>query len=650
MPSAARSRAPRLVALATSAVLGTAALAALPTQIATAAPVAVRADVSPTTLPGGLDLTDASIEELQAGLTAGDFTSVELTEAYLARIAAIDRDGPGLNAIRALSQTALDQAAAADAVRAAGDAEGPLFGVPLLLKDNIDVAGMPTTAGSVALADSIPATDAPLTASLREAGAIILGKTNLTEFANFTTSGMPSGYSSLGGQVLNAYDLSQTPSGSSAGSGVAGSTSMAAGTVGTETSGSILSPANANSLVGIKPTVGLISRTGVIPISATQDTAGPMTRSVYDAAAVLTGLTTGADPEDPATADRADEFDDVDYTASVDDTALEGVRLGVISSNNEVYNTALGVLEDQGAILVPVSSPVNTTQPSILTWEFKRDLNAYLDRLPDDAPMTTLADVIAFNDANPAMALKFGQSLLTASEAVDLDDPAQMAAYTTARDQGLADTQGSIDGVLESNEVEAIVSNAGTTGVGARAGYPSITVPAGYAGANRRPSPITFLGTAYSEQALIGFASDYEAAADVRRSPQQINPTAFACTPLAPEGVVCDEPEEPVEPTPPTPPARSATVAALVRNPVVLGQSGVVKVKVAAGSMVPGGRVVVTTGDGRLGAGTLDGTGAARITLKQQRVGRKPLVVRYLGTPTVRPSQDRLSIRVVRSR
>ncbi|PJJ61676.1 amidase family protein [Compostimonas suwonensis] len=479
--------------------------------------------------PFPLDLSVAGIQEVQAGLAAGTFSSVELTRAYIERINALSVNGPHLNAVRAVNPQALVEAAALDAERAAGTVRGPLHGIPVLLKDNIDVEGIPTTAGSVALANSFPAADAPVTATLEEAGAVIIGKTNLTEFANYTTSGMPGGYSSLGGQVLNPYDASQTPSGSSAGSGSAGAAALATVTVGTETSGSILSPSRANSLVGVKPTVGLVSRTGIIPISATQDTAGPMTRSVYDAAALLSGMV-GIDPEDPAT--TANPSVGVDFTAGLSETALAGTRLGFVASNNdEVYTAALATLEAQGATLVPVTVG-NTSAQNILSLEFERDLNAYLSRLPADAPMKTLSDIIAYYDAHANAALKFGQTLLTASEAVDLNDPATLASYEAARDLGLAETRAAIDTVLTTNDLDAIVSNSGTTGVGARAGYPSVSVPSGYLAANQRPSAVVFLGTAWSEASLLALAYDFEQAADAWRSPFDVNPSLFRCTEL----------------------------------------------------------------------------------------------------------------------
>jgi amidase len=471
-----------------------------------------------------LSLATAGIREVQDGLTGGLFTSVEIVAAYLERIDELSVRGPHLNAVRSINPAVLRDAAAMDAERAAGTVRGPLHGVPVLIKDNIDVAGMPTTAGSVALADSVPGSDAFVTLSLRAAGAVILGKTNLTEFANFTTRGMPSGYSSLGGQVLNPYDASITPSGSSAGSGAAGAAGLAAATVGTETFGSILSPSRATSLVGVKPTVGLVSRTGIVPIASSQDTAGPMTRSVYDAAVMLTAMA-GEDPDDPATEAEPSAGDD--YVTALDRNALRGARLGVVEdADDPVYQAALASLRDRGAELVPVTVG-DTTAPGILVREFRRDLDRYLSRLPDGAPITSLADLIAYNAAHADTALKFGQALLAESQEVDLADPAQLAEYEADRDRGIAEARGAIDTVLRDNELDAIVSNSATTGVGARSGYPSVIVPSGYGPRDRRPSGIVFLGTAWSEASLLGLAYDFEQATAAWRSPEEINPSLF---------------------------------------------------------------------------------------------------------------------------
>lgn len=491
-----------------------------PASVADMTAASTPGDASPTTLPGGLALATASIRDLQIGLEAGDFTSVDLVAAYLARIEAVDRHGPRLGAVRVLAEDALARAQECDEARAAGSDAGPLLGIPVLVKDNIDVAGLPTTAGSMAMAHCFPGADAPLVTSLRAAGAVILGKTNLTEMANFMTWGMPSGYSSLGGQVLNPYDLSQTPSGSSAGAAAACAAALAAATVGTETSGSILSPAGACSVVGIKPTVGLIDREGVVPIAASQDTPGPMARTVYDAAALLSALCTGASHA-------------VDYVAGLSTSALRGTRLGYVSSTDETYAVALQVLRNRGATLIEVAAPLESEQPEILASEFRRDLDAYLAGLPHDAPVHSLAEIIAHNLEHPGRTLKFGQTLLTDSQAVDLSDPVTLAAYETARDTGQAESRQHIDDVLNDQDVEAIVSNGETTAIGARAGYPTLTLPAGYDPSNRRPVPIMFLGTAWSEQRLIALASDYEVAAGVWRSPEEINPTVHAGTPLA---------------------------------------------------------------------------------------------------------------------
>lgn len=510
-PRQHRRRAVRFLA---AACIATAALVAAPAM----------AGAVPKYSVGSLDLATAGVPEVAAGLESGQFTSVDLVRAYLDRIEKLSIDGPHLNAVRSINPHVFEDAAALDAERKKGKVRGPLHGVPVIIKDNIDAVGMPTTAGSIALKDSYPDSDAPLVAELKAAGAIILGKANLSEFANFITNGMPSGYSSLGGQVLNPYDASQTPSGSSSGSGVAAATGLATLTIGTETSGSILSPSQANSVVGVKPTVGLVSRTGVVPISASQDTAGPMVKTVYDAAALLSAMSS-IDPEDAAT--KTNPLADTDFTESLSDTALEGARIGFVQNTNTLYTAALDVLRAQGAVLVPVTVG-NTNAPSILTREFKRDMNAYLDRLPDDAPMQSFDDIRQYNIDHPE-GQKFGQTNFDQGALVDLSDPAQNAAYVAARDQGIAETRAAIDTVLQANDLDAIVSASGTTGVGARAGYPSVSVPAGYAVPSLRPSSIVFLGTAWTEPELLALAFDYEQASHLRQSPEVLNPSLFRC-------------------------------------------------------------------------------------------------------------------------
>lgn len=479
-----------------------------------------------------IDLETVTVARLLRLLDDGHVTSIDLVRACADRIAALDTR---LGAIRALNPAAADEALAADEARARGERDRPLLGVPVLIKDNIDVAGMPTTAGSVALAASCPAGDAFLVAGLRAAGAVVLGKTNLTEFANFLADGMPSGYSSLGGQVLNPYDTSQSPSGSSSGSAVAAAVGYAPLTVGTETSGSILSPSAANSVVGIKPTVGLVGRTGVVPIAASQDTVGPMTRTVADAARLLTALT-GVDGEDAATA--ANPLADHDFTRDFRADALRGARIGVVrdqippdtTDERALWDAAVAVLREQGATLVEVDLDTDEGFDStVLNYEFKRDLNAYFARLPSGAPVRTLAEVIAYNEAHAAVALKFGQARALAAQAMDLSPgSADTVRHDADRARDLADSRDRLDGVMAEHDVSALLfAGVGSASIGAKAGYPSVSVPAGYRAANRRPFAIALLGTAWSEPALIGYAHAFEQAADVRRPPSVINPTLF---------------------------------------------------------------------------------------------------------------------------
>ena len=373
------------VALAVSlAIAGCISSAATPDAIEAAS---VTTDGDCLRMLAGVDLQTATIADLQDALDAGTITSVELVDAYLARIDAYDHAGPLLNSIQLTDPDVRAKAAALDAERAAGNVRGPLHGIPILLKDNVDTSDMPTTAGSIALAENVPRADSFLTAKLRESGAIILGKAQLSEFAHWRGLTIPSGWSSLGGQVVNAY-TGGDPSGSSSGSGVAASMAFASATIGTETSGSILSPSNANSVVGVKPTTGLISRTGIIPIAASFDTAGPMTRHVLDAALVL-GAVAGPDPADPRTAESAANMPpNGDYTAFLSTDALQGVRLGYKASGNQLFNRALEDLEALGAELVPIETndaeEVSLTEIPLLFNEFKFGLNVYLAKFAAD--------------------------------------------------------------------------------------------------------------------------------------------------------------------------------------------------------------------------------------------------------------------------
>ncbi|MBD1833208.1 amidase [Cyanobacteria bacterium FACHB-472] len=494
-------------------------------------------------------LQEATIPEINQAFDSGRLTSEQLVQLYLNRIEAYDVNGPKLNSIITINPDALKTAAALDLERQTTGARSPLHGIPVLLKDNIDTFDLPTTAGSVALKGSIPPNDAFITQQLRDAGAIILGKASLTEYANFLTNGMPAGYSSLNGYTFNPYNpvplpggdgrAILSPGGSSAGSAAAVAANLVTVAIGTETSGSILSPGNQNSVVGIKPTVGLVSRDGIIPIAASQDTAGPFGRTVTDAA-ILLGALTGVDSNDPATLTSAGKFYS-DYTPFLKADALKGARIGVpkdfywdslSDEEKTIAEEAIAIMESMGAEIIDANistaRELSTFSSSVLTYEFKRDLNAYLASLGADAPVKTLADVIAFNEANAEIALKYGQTRALASEAIDLSPASDdTIKYLSDRvtDLRLAKEQG-LDLLIDTYDLDAVLFT-GTRGasIGAKAGYPTIIVPAGYQ-ANLAPFGISFLGKAYTEPTLLGLAYAYEQASLVRRPPTSTPPLA----------------------------------------------------------------------------------------------------------------------------
>jgi len=481
---------------------------------------------------GGVNLQTATILEIQEALADGRLTSHQLVQRYLDRItffddADLDGEGQTLNSIRELNAQALAEADRLDAERAAGDVRGPLHGIPVLLKDNIGTVDMPTTAGSIALEGSIPTTDSFLTAELRAAGAIILGKTNLSEFANWVHLGMPNGYSSLGGQVVAPYTLGD-PSGSSSGSGVATAMALSTAAVGTETSGSIISPSFTNSVVGLKPTRGLISRAGIIPLAESFDTAGPMTRTVTDAAVMLGGMV-GVDPLDPATADSESHLPPGhDYTPLLRTGGLLGARLGYDTSNRPsgssgaVWDQAIADLTAAGAEIVPIdgldnASLVGLAEIAAIPNEFKAGLNAYLASQPVPASgVRTLTDIIAFNKLHPDK-VKYGQNLLEASDATPGNSTAGIPNAQASRQSARA----AIDSTFLRYDLDAVLSpNSTYVNVGAAAGYPTLTVPAGYTGNGRTPLSLSFLGTAWDEPELLRFGYDYE-----QRSLRRVPPT-----------------------------------------------------------------------------------------------------------------------------
>ena len=518
-----------------------------------AAAVAATAGAAPTT-PSTANppphspsdpLEELSLADIGAAFTDGRLTSQQLTQSYLARIERLDRHGPNLRAVIETNPRALEIAAGLDAERRSRGSRGPLHGVPILIKDNVETSDhMMSTAGSLALQGWYAPKDAPLVERLRAAGAVILGKANLSEWANFRSTHSLSGWSGRGGQCRNPYATDRTSSGSSSGSAVGVSANLCAIAVGTETDGSIVSPASINGIVGLKPTVGLISRRGIAPISHSQDTAGPLTRSVRDAAVML-GIMSGLDAADTASAAVGDRFE-TDYVRYVDPNGLNGARVGIarkfFADNaplNRFLDTCIETLKGAGAVIVdPADLPMHGStagpEQEVLLYEFKADLNAYLRRLPPTFPVRSLAALIRFNESHKDAEMPlFDQELLVQAEAKGaLTDK----AYREARAACLKATRSNgIDAVLAEHKLDAMVTitsgpawlidpvngdsdSGGCSSPAAIAGYPHITVPAGlYRGL---PLGLSFFGAAFSEPKLIKLGSGFEAAAHGRTPPR----------------------------------------------------------------------------------------------------------------------------------
>ncbi|TFB14294.1 amidase [Filobacillus milosensis] len=463
-------------------------------------------------------------------MARGELTSRDLVLAYLDRIAQLDHDGPLLNSIAEVNPDALFIAEALDQERKEKGARGPLHGIPIVLKDNIDTGDkMHTTAGSLALRDHVADKDSFVAKQLREAGAVILGKANLTEWANFMTEGMPNGYSSRGGQVLNPYGPGKLDTGgSSSGPGSAVAANLASVSIGTETSGSILSPASQHSLVGIKPTVGTVSRSGIIPISHTQDTAGPLAKTVVDAVHVFQAII-GKDEDDAATG-KARHFFRQDLSRHLIKDGLKGKRIGIAreayfesvdEEKRELLNEAIKVLEAQGAEIMDVTIPTTKHEwgLGVMIHEFKNSLNAYLKTVSNDVPVRSIKDVINFHNDHEEDTLKYGQKWFLEAEKTSglLTDNDYLKELLD--DQRLSKEEG-IDYTLNQHNIDAIVfpNNIGA-GIPAKAGYPSITVPAGLT-EKGEPVGITFTGTAFSEPTLIEIAYAYEQASSMRVAPK----------------------------------------------------------------------------------------------------------------------------------
>lgn len=472
-------------------------------------------------------IEETTIKQFQEMMRSGQLTSRDLAKAYIHRIALYDRGGPALNSVLELNPEALFIAEALDVDRIRKGPRGPLHGIPILVKDNIDTGDMMhTSAGSLALVDSYAPEDSFVVKKLREAGALILGKANMTEWANFMTDNMPNGYSSRGGQVLNPYGPGvHDVGGSSSGSGAAVAANLASVSIGTETSGSILNPACNNSLVGIKPTVGLVSRRGVIPISHVQDTPGPLARTVEDAA-ILLGAIAGIDEQDVATYSSEGRAYG-DYTQFLDKDGLKGARIGIASSFAErlgdeyrgIFAAAEQALKDAGACLVDVDMPRPQPWQSLsLVYEFKPAINKYLARLSPGVPVHSLKELVEFNESDPDRMLKYGQTVLIQSEQTSGTLTEAEYILGRAREEEESREKG-IGRALNQNNVEALFfPNLMNAAISARAGYPSISVPAGYTEAGR-PVGVTFAGGAYSEPVLIRFAYAFEQATRARKAP-----------------------------------------------------------------------------------------------------------------------------------
>jgi amidase len=522
--------------------------AALGSALAVSKPASLLAStnaVTPDYSPKEFDLEELTISELQDGMKSGKFTAHSLVRRYVERITDVDRGGPKVNAVIELNPEAATIAEALDQERKQGRLRGPLHGIPILIKDNIDTADrMMTTAGSLALEGSHALRDSFVAKKLRDAGAIILGKTNLSEWANFRSNHSSSGWSGRGGQTRNPYVLDRNPCGSSSGSGAAVAANLCAAAIGTETDGSVVCPSSANSLVGIKPTVGLLSRAGIIPISHSQDTAGPMARAVRDAA-ILLGALTGIDVSDPVTKTSARKSF-TDYTQFLDKDGLRGARLGVVRKSfgfndrvDKLMNDLISELKRLGAVVIdpadiPTAGKFDDSELEVLLYEFKADLNAYLGRLGSSAQVHSLKEVIKFNEKNSDREMPFfGQDLFIKAEA---KGPLTSKQYLAALQKNhlLTRAQG-IDFVMKKNRLDALIAptggpawstdwingdhfTGGYSSASAVAGYPHITVPAGYVFG--LPVGISFFGGAWSEPRLIKFAYAFEQATNARKPPR----------------------------------------------------------------------------------------------------------------------------------
>jgi amidase len=495
--------------------------------------------------PSSSWLEEMTIKDLQQGYKDGKYSVSEVVSAYLSRIEEIDRNGPALNSIIVINPDALQIAGELDKEKADGKIRGPLFGVPIVLKDNIDTHDkMPTTAGATILRSSFPIADSPVAKKLREAGAVIIAKSNLSEWANFRGNSSTSGWSGVGGQTKNPYVLDRNPCGSSSGSGVAVSANLCMIAIGTETNGSIVCPSNNNGIVGIKPTVGLLSRRGIIPISYTQDTPGPMARTVEDAAICL-GALTGIDQQDPKTIDSDGKFL-TDYSASLKKDGLMGKRIGLIKNSggfsakvDDLMRQAISDITAQGAVVIEVEAPKGSAYEDasyeVMLYEFKDGLNKYFNGLGNNAPVKNITELIEFNKSDEIELRYFDQAILEqADKKGDLSSPDYKKSLEKMQK---ANRKNGIDSLMNSNRLDALIAPTGSpawktdlllgdhyiggsSSLAAISGYPAISVPLGFV--ENLPVGITFFGRAWSEPLLIEIAYSYEQSTKHRKAPKYL--------------------------------------------------------------------------------------------------------------------------------